>query len=81
MRDMLVFFADNFAGPVVDDAFAEDAAVDPFGEALFRGVFAAADGDSLARAAVFIVDDQVLRDVDETAGQVAGVGGPERGIG
>ena len=33
-----------------------------------------------ARAAVVLADDQLLRDVDETAGQVAGVGGTQSGV-
>ena len=31
--------------------------------------------------ALLFADDQLLRDVDESTGQVAGVGGPERGVG
>ena len=31
--------------------------------------------------AVLLADDELLRDVDETTGQVAGVGGAERGVG
>ena len=37
--------------------------------------------DAVERAAVLLGDDRVLRDVDETAGQVAGVGGLERRVG
>ena len=37
--------------------------------------------DALHRAAVEVGDDGVLRDVDETAGQVAGVRRLERGVG
>src|SRR3954463_10419363 len=32
-------------------------------------------------AAVLLADDDVLRDVDQPAGEVAGVGGPQRGVG
>ena len=39
------------------------------------------DPDAAARLAVFLADDQLLRDVDESTGQVAGVGGTERGVG
>ncbi len=37
--------------------------------------------DAMRRAAVGDADDDLLRDVDQTARQVAGVGGTERGIG
>ena len=33
------------------------------------------------RPAVLLADDELLRDVDEPAGQVAGVGGTQRGVG
>src|SRR5712691_2932346 len=39
------------------------------------------DVNAVARAAVAFVDDHVLSNVDETAGQVAGISGLERGIG
>src|SRR6266567_2209985 len=39
------------------------------------------DVNTVARAAVPFVDDHVLSNVDETAGQVAGISGLERGIG
>src|SRR5207253_10093896 len=37
--------------------------------------------DELLRLAVLVADDHVLGDVDETARQVARVGGPKRGVG
>ena len=40
-----------------------------------------ADHDAVDRAAIFLVDDHVLRHVDKFAGHVAGVGRLERGIG
>ena len=39
------------------------------------------DVDAVDRAAVVLVDDHVLGDVDQTAREVAGVGGLERGVG
>ena len=39
------------------------------------------DPDTAVRVAVDLPHDQLLRDVDETARQVAGVGGTERGVG
>ena len=38
-------------------------------------------GDAVERAAVDLVDDDVLRDVGELAGEVAGVGGLQGGVG
>ena len=37
--------------------------------------------DAVDRAAILLVDDDVLRRIDELAGQVTGIGGLERGIG
>ena len=39
------------------------------------------DPDAAVRVAVDLPHDQLLRDVDESTGQVAGVGGTERGVG
>ena len=39
------------------------------------------DPDATDRAAVLVAHDELLRDVDETTGQVAGVGGTKRGVG
>ena len=39
------------------------------------------DEDAVGGAAVALVDDDVLRHVDEAAGEVAGIGGLERRIG
>ncbi len=40
-----------------------------------------ADGDALGSAAVHLADDDLLRNVHQAAGQIAGVGGAQRGIG
>ena len=39
------------------------------------------DPDAADRVALDLADDQLLRDVDESTGQVAGVGGTEGGVG
>ena len=39
------------------------------------------DPDAAQAAAVVLADDELLRDVDETPGQVPGVGGAQRGVG
>ena len=78
------FCADqHFAGVRVDDVLERHAAEDAVAELLDD--LAALDErrhlDALHRAAVVVGDDGVLRDVDETAGQVTRVRGLERGIG
>ena len=40
-----------------------------------------ADGDALGGAAVVLADDDLLGDIDQTAGQITRVGGTQRGIG
>ena len=51
------------------------------GDALVRGVVEDQRRlDVLLRPAVVLADDDVLRDVDEAAGEVARVGGPERSV-
>ena len=64
----------RFAADAADDAGRE---IDDFFVALVDG----ADDDAVDGAAVVLVDDDVLRRVDELAGEVAGVGGLERGVG
>ena len=39
------------------------------------------DPDAAGRLAVPLAHDELLRDVDESTGQVAGVGGTQRGVG
>mgnify|MGYP003693944883 CR=1 FL=1 len=67
----------------IADVLERDAAEDAVAEALDD--LAALDErrhlDAVERAAVLLGDDRVLRDVDEAAGQVAGVGGLERRVG
>ena len=67
----------------IDDLLERDAADDAVAQRLDD--LAALDDrpglDAVHRAAVDLVDDDVLRHVDETAGQVARVGGLERRVG
>ena len=60
-------------GPAADDPLAERLE-----QALLRRL---AEPDAGGRAAVVLDDDHVLRDVDQTARQVAGVRGTERRVG
>ena len=52
-------------------------------EALDNGVALAdlADPDALGRVAVLLADDDLLRDIDQTAGQITGVRSTQSGIG
>ncbi len=63
-----------FAGDAADDAGRE---IDDF----FVTLVDRRDDDAVGGAAIVLGDDDVLRRIDELAGQVAGVGGLERGVG
>src|SRR5208282_814445 len=65
------------------DPFERDAANDAVAERLDfdAGFDDGLDVDAVAGAAVALVDDDVLRHIDEAAGQVAGVSGLQRRIG
>ena len=81
--DLLVGLHDDVVGERVADVLERDAAEDAVAEALDD--LAALDQrrhlDAVERAAVLLGDDRVLRHVDETARQVAGVGRLERRVG
>jgi len=65
---------DLVEGNAAHDAVAERLDFDPgFDDGL--------DINAVGSAAIALVDDHVLRDVDEAAGEVAGIGGFERRIG
>ena len=74
---------ENFAGQRIDDVFESDATENAIAERLddFAGVLELGDANAVERAAIELRDDGVLRDVDETAREVPGVGGLERGVG
>src|SRR5262249_17909556 len=81
--DLLVGGDQHLAGVRVDDVLERGAAQDAVAQLLDdlaaldqRGHFDPLDG-----AAVVVGDDGVLGHVDQAAGQVAGVGGLERGVG
>src|SRR5713226_6646354 len=82
LGDLLVHVDDDRTLKVLD--FVErDAAHDAVAERLdFDASFDdGLDIDAVARAAVALVDDHVLRDVDEAAGEVSGIGGFESRVG
>src|SRR6185437_14898560 len=82
LGDFLVHVHDGVAF-VVADALERNAADDAVAQAFdgLAGVNDGADVDAVHRAAVVFADDDVLRHVHQAAGEVAGVGGLERGVG
>ena len=83
LGDQFVLRDDQLVVDQADDVVARDAAADAAAERHFDRVALADDalGDAVERAAVEHADDDVLRHVGQLAGQVAGVGGLERGVG
>ena len=81
--DQLVRLHDHLLRHRILDRFAADAADDAGREVddFFVAFVNRAHDDAVDRAAIDLVDDHVLRRVDQFAGQIAGVGGLERGIG
>ena len=81
--DEHVRLADRLARLGIDDVVDHHAAEDAVAERLddLLAVLERLRIHSHDRAAVVLGDDDVLRDVDEAAGQVAGVGGLQRGVG
>src|SRR6202022_36405 len=79
--------ADGLSGSDQDlaihrDVLSGDTAGDLLEQRVVLGAFRrdVAQPDSIPGAAVLLAHDHVLGDVDETPRQVAGVGGPERGV-
>src|SRR5262249_3462889 len=74
---------DDFARDRVDDVFERDAAEDTVAERLdlLAGVLELRDSNAVERPAVELGDDGVLRNVDETTREVAGVRRLEGGVG
>ena len=79
--DLLVDVDDDLALEVLE-LLERDAADDAVAQGLdgLAGFDDGGDVDSFDRAAVVVRDDDILRNVDETAGEVTGVSGLERGI-
>jgi len=79
-RDLLVRFGEGLVRERIGDPLEGDAPDDAVAERL-DGLAALDDGlrlDAVEGAAVALVDDHVLRDVDETAREVARVRGLQR---
>ena len=81
-RDLLVALDDDLARLRVGHGRCGEAADDALSQRLEDGaVLRLAEPDAGERLAVVVEGDHVLRDVDETARQVAGVGCTERRVG
>ena len=80
--DFLIDFDDGLALEVLE-LLERDAADDAVAERLdgLAGFDDGRDVDAFDGAAIVVRDDDILRHVDEAAGEVTGVGGLERGIG
>ena len=81
--DLVVDVGDDVAGERIDDLLERDAADDAVAQRLddFARLDDRARLDAVHRAAVDLVDDDVLRHVDQTTGQVTRVGRLQRGVG
>ena len=74
---------EHFAGERIDHVVEDDAAEDAVAERLndLARFFELGHADAVERAAVVLADDRVLRDVDQTTGEVTRVRRLERGVG
>ena len=83
LGNQLVFGQNHFIGHQVADRIASGAAHDVFAktDVHFLALVGGGLGHAIDRAAVVMIHDYVLGDVGELAGEVAGVGGLERGVG
>src|SRR5690606_8476337 len=81
--DLLVGPDEHPAGGRIDDVLEGDAAEDALAERLddLTALHERGDLDAVHRAAVELVDDRVLRHVDQAAGEVTRVRRLERGVG
>src|SRR5690606_39250629 len=79
----LVRLNDGLSRQRIDDLFERHAPEDAFAERLndFAGLFELGDAETIEGSAIVHADHTILSDVDETARQVTGVSGLERGIG
>ena len=82
-HEHMVGIEQHLAGLGRHDGLGRVAAVDALAEALnlLSLVEHGAGHDAVGRAAVLLADDDILRDIDQTTGQVTGVGGTQCGIG
>ena len=78
--DHIVVFTDDFSGLRVDHVFSQQAAVETAAQSLTGNIVLAADVDAIVRAAVMFVDDDVLGNIHEAAGQITGICCTQSGI-
>ena len=83
LGDLVVLGDELFAGERIVDILLRHAADDAIAERLenVAAFHDGSDGDAVERLTILLGDDDVLGHVDQTARQVAGVGGLERRIG
>ena len=83
LEDLRILFDDHFAAGRIHDVVERDSADDPLLQRFddFLAVCESSDFHALIRAAVEFSDDHVVGYVNQTSGQVTGVGCTQRGIG
>ena len=82
-HEHMVGVKNDFACFGVNNVFRREASVNAVAKGLdlLPLVKDGSGGNSAFRAAVMLADDNILRNIDHSAGKVAGVGGTKRGIG
>ena len=78
--DHIVVFTDDLSGLRVDHIFSQQAAVETAAQRLTGNIVFAADVHTIVRAAVMLIDDDVLGNIHEAAGQVTGICCTQSGI-
>ena len=77
----LSFLDDNLAGSRVGNSVGRITAKDPFTQRLFTKIICFAHPNAVIRFAILIHNDDILGHVHQTAGQIAGIGRTQRGVG
>ena len=81
MRENIVAFGEHFTGIRVEHAVCGETPIHAALHRLTGDIVSFANPDAIVSAAVVFVDDDVLCNVHETAGEVTGIRCTERGIG
>ncbi len=71
----------DLAGLRVDHPFSHGSSIKASAHRLAGDIVTLADDNTVVGAAVIFVDDHILRNVNQTAGQVTGIRGTQSGIG
>jgi len=78
--DHIVVFTEDFTGLRVDHIFGQQATVQTAAHSLTGNIILAANVNAIVRAAIVLVDDDVLGNVHETTGEITSVRGTQGGI-